>query len=374
MTLGLANACPAIVTTGTAPVLPRIAEHYVHAGGAGLVPLVIAIPPLMMAVSAPLVGIAIDRLGGRRVLIIATLLFGLASIGCYLAESLVLLLELRAVVGVALAGMVVASTSLLGAYFDPAAREKWLGAQMIIFCAVTIIIGIGAGAVGDIAWRAVFLLGAAALLLLPVYLGWTWEVESEPHPGTTPYREKFPWGSCLPIFATTIVVAFFGFAPLFETGFILLARGIDSPVYSGIALALGAIGGIPASIFFGMTPRLSVAYRCALTGALGTFAFGLLLLPGLTGALACLTVIGMVVGFGLPALAAWLMAALQPTFRGRGLGLFQSALYIGQFAAAPVTSYIAGRAGSLSVAMGCLAGVSSCLTVVALTTKPGKPL
>ncbi len=246
----------------------------------------------MLALLSPITGLCVYAVGGRRVLIAATVLFGAASIGCYLAFSLQSLVIWRAIVGIALSGVLVSCDALLGIYFHGALRERWIGIQMIVFCAFTIFVGIVAGALGDIAWRTVFLLGATGLLMLPAYLAGLQEITPTHENAAIEPRQGYPWRASIGVFATTILLAYLTFAPLFNAGFILQGRGINSGVDAGIALALSAVGSL--------LPRLSVAARCAVTGGLAALAFLLLGLPGLPGVLACMCVIGMALGFGFP--------------------------------------------------------------------------
>jgi EmrB/QacA subfamily drug resistance transporter len=111
-------------------------------------------------------GAAGDRFGRRRVLIIGTSLFALASCACALAPTLPVLLIGRVVEGAAAAMLMPNSLAILGDAFSGEARGRAIGAWAAV--------GAAAGAIGPVlggwlidvvGWRAIFLVN------LPVALG-----------------------------------------------------------------------------------------------------------------------------------------------------------------------------------------------------------
>lgn len=115
-------------------------------------------------------GAAGDRFGGRRVLMLGTAGFALASLGCALAPSLAVLLVARFCQGVAAAMLMPNSLAILGQTFSGARQGQEIGiwaASSSIASALGPVLGgwfIDRGS-----WRAIFLinipLAVAALLL-----------------------------------------------------------------------------------------------------------------------------------------------------------------------------------------------------------------
>ena len=115
-------------------------------------------------------GAAGDRFGRRRILILGTVLFALASLGCALAPGLAWLIAARFAQGVGAALLMPNSLAILGAAFSGEAKGRAIG----IWAAA----GAGLGAVGPVlgggmidlvSWRAIFLLNlplAAGAILL----------------------------------------------------------------------------------------------------------------------------------------------------------------------------------------------------------------
>ena len=120
-------------------------------------------------------GAAGDRFGRRRLLIVGVLLFGIASLACAVAPTLVLLLLARFVQGASAAILMPNSLAILGQSFSGEAKGRAIG----IWAAA----GAAAGAIGPIlggwlidagSWRLVFLinvpLSIAAILLASRYV------------------------------------------------------------------------------------------------------------------------------------------------------------------------------------------------------------
>src|SRR5712672_4034243 len=104
-------------------------------------------------------GAAGDRYGRRRLLIAGVLLFGIASLACAVAPTLILLLLARFVQGASAAMLMPNSLAILGQSFSGEAKGRAIG----IWAAT----GAGAGAVGPVlggwlidagSWRLAFLI------------------------------------------------------------------------------------------------------------------------------------------------------------------------------------------------------------------------
>lgn len=75
----MAGSClPVLGAVLLAPVLPRMQDHFAGVpGSAALVPVVLTVPALALAVLAPFAGVIVDRLGRKRLLVAATILYAL---------------------------------------------------------------------------------------------------------------------------------------------------------------------------------------------------------------------------------------------------------------------------------------------------------
>ncbi len=134
LTLLLASSLTIMTATTIAPSLPAMNQHFKNIVAdpdlrATLVQLVITLPALFIVIGSPIAGIVVDRFGRKPLLLVATLLYGLAgSSGIYL-ESLSTLLVGRAMLGLAVAGIMVSATTLIADYYSGSTRATFMGLQ-----------------------------------------------------------------------------------------------------------------------------------------------------------------------------------------------------------------------------------------------------
>ena len=113
-----------------APSLPSIRKHFATVPNADyLVRLVLTLPALFIALGAPLVGIMIDRLGRKPLLVLALCLYGIAGSSGFVLNNLNWLLVSRAFLGVSVAGIMTIATTLIADYYTGATRAQFLGLQ-----------------------------------------------------------------------------------------------------------------------------------------------------------------------------------------------------------------------------------------------------
>jgi EmrB/QacA subfamily drug resistance transporter len=120
-------------------------------------------------------GAAGDRFGRKRLLILGTAIFAIASLACALANDLGLLLIARAGQGMGAAILLPNSLAILGATFDGEARGRAVG----IWAAAGAVLGavgpvLGGWLIDTVGWRAIFLLNlplaAGAIVLAWVFV------------------------------------------------------------------------------------------------------------------------------------------------------------------------------------------------------------
>lgn len=120
-------------------------------------------------------GAAGDRYGRQRLLVLGTVLFGLASAACALAPGIDVLLAARAVQGVGAAVLMPNSLAVLGVTFTGAARGRatgiWAGVGAVMSAIGPVL---GGWLIDTVGWRAIFLLNlplaAGAIILALRYV------------------------------------------------------------------------------------------------------------------------------------------------------------------------------------------------------------
>jgi EmrB/QacA subfamily drug resistance transporter len=104
-------------------------------------------------------GVAADRFGRRKIFILGTVIFALASVGCGLAPHVLVLIVARAVQGLGAALLIPCSLALIGAAYP----EKERGAAIGIWSAASAVAAgggplLGGWLVDHASWRAIFLI------------------------------------------------------------------------------------------------------------------------------------------------------------------------------------------------------------------------
>src|SRR5918994_7095788 len=108
-----------------------------------------------------------DRYGRRRMFCAGVGLFGVASVGCGLAQNIGQLIAARALQGVAGALLVPGSLAMLSASFDESRRGQAIGTWSA-FTAITAGIGpiLGGWLIEHVSWRAAFFINIPVALIV----------------------------------------------------------------------------------------------------------------------------------------------------------------------------------------------------------------
>jgi MFS family permease len=166
----MAGSClPVLGAVLLAPVLPEMQDHFDSVpGNAALVPLMLTVPALSLALLAPFAGVVVDRLGRKRLLVAATILYAVFGTVPLWLDSLYGIVAGRVLVGVAEAAIMTCCTTLIGDYYTGRVRDRYLAAQTMCASASATVFFVLGGALGAAGWRAPFWLYAVGLLLAPV--------------------------------------------------------------------------------------------------------------------------------------------------------------------------------------------------------------
>lgn len=208
------------------PVLPDIQRELAATPNvAVLVPIMMALPALMIALVAPFAGIMTDRLGRRGPLLAALALYGVVGMLPMWLGSLQGIIVSRALLGVTEAVIMTSATTLIGDYFEGGTRARWLAFQgAAASLAAMIFFGLG-GALGELGWRTPFLMYASSCFLLPL----AYFLLREPvGAALTAGGPRLPWrglGSACPLAVTGAALLVM---PI-QAGFVLNQLGITAP-------------------------------------------------------------------------------------------------------------------------------------------------
>src|SRR5215213_1576612 len=159
-----------------APVLPRIQDAFADTPGVeALTPVVLTAPALVIGLTAMVAGRIVDRVGRKRLLVGALVLYAFVGTAPLWLPSLQLIVVSRVLVGLTEAAIMTCCTTLLADYFHGSQREKYFGLQVVFTTvAATIFFGLG-GALGATNWRTPFWLYAVSLPLAVAAARFIWQ-------------------------------------------------------------------------------------------------------------------------------------------------------------------------------------------------------
>jgi MFS family permease len=357
------------------PVLPQLSEHFAKEPGAEiLVPMIVAIPALMIALFAPFAGQIVDRLGRKKLLIGALVLYSLVGTAPVWLEGLTEILVSRVLVGVCEAAIMTVCTTLIVDYFhEEKRRKRYLGLQTVTTTlAATAFIVIG-GALGAGGWHVPFWVYLAGVVIAIPMLFSLWEPGSDPTDAHVEggERARVPWRSIL---APVLVTLFGGFAfyvLIIEVSYLVVATGVsagDTALIGGVAAIASLATAIGGLLFARMT---KVRPTRLLPIAFGLQAVGMIVI-GLVGALPGVIVGAVIASFGsgllLPSLLAWAVSTTRFEDRGRVTGWWTASFYLGQFLTPILMGAIAAAVASLATAVAVVGIAAAVMAVVTLLT------
>ena len=373
-----ATVLPIMGVVSLAPVLPLLLDHFAAVEHSEfLVPAALTVPGLMIALFSSLAGMLADRYGRKKLLLAALAFYAVFGMLPLLLESLTAVVASRAALGVTEAFIMTIATTLAGDYFSPEQRKKIIAIQAAVgSLAASVLFGVG-GALGSLGWQGPFWLYGLSLMVMLAVFFLIWEPAPRARSSSEPKREPavFPWRSmgviCLVTFFSAII---FYVAPI-HLGVVMNVVGVMEPSKIGAAIGLGSLG-VPVGAF--LYHRISKWSNGHLMG-MSLLLCGL----GLAG-LPYAESYGEVIGFFfinqlgsgmlLPILINWCLSVLPFELRGRGVGLWNSIFFIGQFFSPLLLTVIGKQIGDMVSGM-MLLGIASIVVaaVCAVTLRQRVP-
>lgn len=171
VTLLLTAALTIMSGATIAPSLPAMQQHFAALPNAAvLVRLTVTVVGLAIALSAPLSGWLTDRIGRKRVLVAALVLYALAGSSGLYAPDLPALMLGRVLLGLAVGATMTAGSALAADLFVGEARARFLGFQSAFTSLGGVLFLPLGGLLAGVGWRAPFAVYLSALLIVPLAL------------------------------------------------------------------------------------------------------------------------------------------------------------------------------------------------------------
>jgi MFS family permease len=365
----MAGSClPILGAVLIAPVLPKMQDHFASVPGAkALVPLALTVPALALALLAPFAGVVVDRLGRKRLLIVATVLYSVFGTAPLWLDSLGAIIASRALVGVTEAAIMTCCTTLIGDYYTDRVRDRYLALQTLCASVSATAFFVLGGALGSSGWRTPFWLYAVGLLLAPAMAACL----PQPRQGAATEKAAAAVARPFPVrrLAGICVLSVFGAIVFYtvpvETAYLLDDLGVKNSGIIGMATAIASAATVTGCLTFARLtgrPERRLPAIFALCGA------GLVVI-GLAHNVAVLIIgtflSGIGTGFLLPSLLTWAMSELEYGNRGRGTGLWTASFFLGQFLCPLAVIALESVTGGLTAAVAAV-GLASVLVAIGL--------
>jgi len=318
-----------------------------------LTQLVLTITALAIAISAPIMGLLVDKLGRKPLLITSAILYVVfGTTGFYFkylpinpTAILYLILAGRVMLGISVAGIMTCTTTLIGDHYKGEKRDQVMGYQAAFMAfggAVFIVI---AGVIARFGWNYSFLVYLFSVILLPGLILFIIEPsrikkETIIHPEDSSKQDqvegkiKFPLKILLiSSFQMFILMIIFYFIPPNFATYLVTSYSVSNEILIGLAIAMiNVTAGLIALLYNQIRKILNI--QVIFIVALVLMAGGYFIIS--YGENYLTVVLGgsvMGIGFGLhqPNIISWLMMETPFKMRGRVVGIFITMLYLGQF-------------------------------------------
>jgi MFS family permease len=327
-----------MVVLGVASIGPALPKLRVELGvPMERIALVVTLFTLPGVFLTPLLGIAADRLGRKRVLVPSLLLFGLAGGACALAHSLRPLLALRLLQGIGAASLGALNVTLIGDLFKGRQRTAAMGYNASVLSVGTATYPLLGGGLAMISWHWPFALPILAVPVAVLVAFRLHEPEAAPPQGMKSYlggvwREvRRPpvlalYGASCGIFIL-LYGAYVTFLPLF-----MADTFGSSPLAIGMVMtSLSVVTALTSSQLGRLSARIREAHLVRIGFA--AFAAGLALIP-LAPVTSALVVPAALLGFAfattIPVVMSLLAGLAPDDQRAAFMSLNGTVLRLGQ--------------------------------------------
>lgn len=334
--MALTAFLPILAIISLVPAVPTLIQHFGAVPHAQtLIPLMITAPGLMIALTASFAGWFADRLGRRRLLLGATLLYGICGTVPLYVDSLLPIFISRLGVGLSEAVVLTMANTMLLDYFDMRGRRIWLTVQGVIGPILGTIVYALSGYLTGMVWNGAFwIYGSAFLLFIAMYI-WMYEPTGQERHADEPQIDDtvFPWGRMIGVMALTFVIAALYYIYTINGGSAFHSLDGASPERIGVMMSIASLAVPVGALIFGYISRLISSAQVLgivllLVGA-GMIGVGYSTDVVQMGVSAFLQQIGA--GMAISALIFWVSTLFGPQHRGRVMGCWCSAFFAGMF-------------------------------------------
>ena len=365
-TLLVASSFSVMANATIAASMPRMAEVFSDTPNAPfLAKLILTTPALFIVIFAPLAGVCIDRYGRLKFLFASMLLYGFAGASGFFLDNLNHILIGRAFLGLAVAGIMTTTTTLIGDYFVGAERLKYVGLQGVFFSLAGVLFVGAGGVLAEFDWRWPFLIYLSVWIVLVPAVRYLHEPAPHKRGIGDPVDAPAPKKPLALAYALTFFMLVVFYMTPVQLPFLLRNIGVASSGLAALAICLGSLasggGALMQHRFHYRVGFVSIYCYAMILVALGYAAIALT--HSYTVVLIGAAVSGFGVGVLFPSVAMWVTTLAPPRMRGRLLGIMTASMYLGQFFS-PILVEPAVTAVGLSGAFGVAATAAISMAIL----------
>lgn len=367
-TMVIAAFLPTFAIIAMFPVVAAIIAHFHDDPQAAIkVPAMVTAPGYAIALLAPFAGALVDRYGRRRLLLICTGFYGVVGAAPVLLESLDSIIASRLLLGVCEAGILTIVNTLIADYWDDAGRRNWLMLQGLLGPAVQPFLFLIVSAVAATRWNAGFLVYLVAVPIFIAMYAYMFEPVA-PAKGSTDRvgsEGGFPYATALGIAAVTFASSIIYYVFIVNGSIAWKEIGLTDPMAVSKATFFPCMFILAGTMLFRAISKASNAIQIGMFMALfGIGLGGIGLARSVFECQLALTVQQTAAGMAVPVLIAWSQTKFGFAHRGRGMGIWSSAFFLGQAVSPVIFGTVAARVGSMQGAF-VVAGAAALLGTVA---------
>lgn len=323
MTTMMSNV--AIVTT-----LPHFKDHFTNVENIEFLSrMMLTTPSLSIAFLAPFLGHFVHNFGKKRAAILALFLFGVfGSAGLFL-DSMDMFLLSRGLFGVAVAILMIVTTSLVGDYFHGEARHKFMGLQSAFISLGGVTFVIGGGLLSDTQWRYPFGIYLIGFLLIPLAFKF---IIGKEHHDLQEGDENLNSNLFFIYFLAFSLMVIFYIMPT-QMPFLIINHFGASGTLTGAIIATAFLSNALGAITFS---KIKKRFTFGKIYILGLFIISVgFVLIGLVNNVYLFFFTSPIMGFGggllMTNVSAWMLSKAHHTKRVKASGYMTSSLFMGQF-------------------------------------------
>ena len=352
LTMIVAGFLPVFAIIAMFPVVQSMIEHFRDVPDAAQkVPAMVTAPGYAIALLAPFAGLFVDRFGRRPLLLVCTFFYGIIGSAPFFLEDLDAIFYSRFLLGVCEAGILTIVNTLIADYWDDTGRRNWLMLQGLVGPFFQPAVFFLVAAVAAVRWNGGFLV---YLIAFPIFIAmyFTLFEPKREQPAAVAVAsdspEAFPLGSALQVGGLTLLASIIYYVFIVNGSIAWSEVGVSDPMAVSKATFIPAMFILAGSVVFRLVSRYSNAIQIAVFLALlGSGLAGIGLAHSVTSMQLSLVLQQTGAGMAVPALIAWAQSKFAFVHRGRGMGVWTCAFFLGQAISPNIVHAVRGMTGTM---------------------------